>query len=117
LGSDLVGADEDVFDDDAHAPEQFVAGAWSVDVGRDQEPDRYAKILGLLRPALAGIASQQLLEGDDPTRRGVALSASHTFDVSPLRGKDRSPWERERRGSTFRALVPPVSPVGGASGR
>ncbi len=59
--------------DDAHAAEQFVAGAWSVDIKRSDHADLYREILAILRPALSEITFQRLIGNDDGSRRAVHL--------------------------------------------
>lgn len=61
--------------DDAHAAEQYVSSAWSVSVGRLDEPDTYAQLLGAISNELSGLWVQRLKSRDpDPrTRSDVRL--------------------------------------------
>jgi DEAD/DEAH box helicase len=61
--------------DDAHAAEQYVASAWSVSVGRREEPDTYDRLLKAVSSELSGLLVQRLTSADpDPlTRRDVKL--------------------------------------------
>lgn len=61
--------------DDAHAAEQYVAGAWSIDVPRHSEPGLYARLLAHLRPVLSGTLEQALAESDPDAFHGVHLLA------------------------------------------
>jgi len=56
--------------DDAHAAEQFVAAAWSVDVSRYQQPDLYERLLDTIQSELSGLHVQRLQPSDpDPATR------------------------------------------------
>jgi hypothetical protein len=56
--------------DDAHAGEQYVAEAWSVDISRMHASDLYQAVLKALRPALDGMFLQRLGENEpDPLAR------------------------------------------------
>jgi hypothetical protein len=59
--------------DDAHAAEQFVAGAWSIEVSRFDQPELYQQLLEVFRPALDGVTFQLLSNDDEPTRRTVQM--------------------------------------------
>lgn len=63
--------------DDAHAAEQYVAGAWSVAVSRHKDPDLYQRLLGAIGGELSGIHLQRLqsTEPDTATRNDVRLLA------------------------------------------
>lgn len=59
--------------DDAHAGEQYVAEAWSVDISRTHAPDLYQAVLTALRSALDGMFLQRLDEAEpDPLARREA---------------------------------------------
>jgi hypothetical protein len=61
--------------DDAHAAEQYVAGAWSVSVNRFQEAELYQQLLDAIGPELSGMHIQRLqaTEPDPHTRADVKL--------------------------------------------
>lgn len=64
-----------LFFDDAHAGEQFVAEAWSMDISRFRDLGVYGAVVKAMRPALDGMFHQRLAEDDpDPrTRPDVRL--------------------------------------------
>jgi hypothetical protein len=70
--------------DDAHAGEQFVAQAWSVNISRYSEPELYQRLLGAISSELSGIYLQRLQTNDpDPlTRDDVRL-----FPIGAMRRK------------------------------
>ncbi|WP_148086319.1 DEAD/DEAH box helicase [Micromonospora sp. HM5-17] len=73
--SPKLGRPGSLFFDDAHAAEQFVAEAWSVDISRFDDPEVYAAVVDAMRPALDGMFYQRLNEDNpDPlTRPDVRL--------------------------------------------
>ncbi|WP_173069597.1 hypothetical protein [Phytohabitans houttuyneae] len=70
-----LGRPGSLFFDDAHAGEQFVAEAWSVEISRFRNPEMYVAVVDAMRPALDGMFYQRLTEDDpDPrTRPDVRL--------------------------------------------
>ncbi|MGC4778627.1 DEAD/DEAH box helicase [Micromonospora chalcea] len=68
--SPKLGRPGSLFFDDAHAAEQFVAEAWSVDISRFRDPGVYAAVVDAMRPALDGMFYHRLNENDpDPRSR------------------------------------------------
>ena len=59
--------------DDAHAGEQYVAGAWSVQIDRRTDEALYLRVMDTMKSAFDGIAYQALLEGTDPATSPIQL--------------------------------------------
>ena len=55
--------------DDAHAGEQYVAGSWSISIGRRAKDGLYLDTLAILAGAMSGVRYQELREKDGPVRR------------------------------------------------
>ncbi|OLL70450.1 hypothetical protein Ae168Ps1_6197c [Pseudonocardia sp. Ae168_Ps1] len=59
--------------DDAHAAESFVAGAWSVAIGRAERPELFQQVLELVGPALPHVLRDALDDPQRPSRPTVHL--------------------------------------------